>query len=151
MTGDPRAFKQIVLNLVSNAIKFTERGGVVTVSAAVEGSRLVLRVTDTGVGIAADDLKRIGDPFFQAGQTYQRRHEGTGLGLSIVKTLVGLHAGEINVKSRIDEGTTVIVGLPLAFSLPAQQPSSNIATLTRALRSATEAQVDQAHQVKKSA
>ena len=58
MTGDPRAFKQIVLNLVSNAIKFTERGGKVTVSAAVEGSRLVLRVTDTGVGIAADDLKR---------------------------------------------------------------------------------------------
>jgi cell cycle sensor histidine kinase DivJ len=151
MTGDPRAFKQIVLNLVSNAIKFTERGGVVTVSAAVEGSRLVLRVTDTGVGIAADDLKRIGDPFFQAGQTYQRRHEGTGLGLSIVKTLVGLHAGEINVKSRIDEGTTVIVALPLAFSPPAQQPSSNIATLTPALRSATEAQVDQAHQVKKSA
>jgi two-component system, cell cycle sensor histidine kinase DivJ len=156
MTGDPRAFKQIVLNLVSNAIKFTERGGVVTVSAAVEGSRLVLRVTDTGVGIAADDLKRIGDPFFQAGQTYQRRHEGTGLGLSIVKTLVGLHAGEINVKSRIDEGTTVIVALPLSFSPPAQQPSSNIATLTPALRSATEAQVklgnqDQAHQVKKSA
>ena len=90
MTGDPRAFKQIALNLVSNAIKFTERGGKVTVSAGVEGSRLVLRVTDTGVGIAADDLKRIGDPFFQAGKTYQRRHEGTGLGLSIVKSLVGL-------------------------------------------------------------
>ena len=65
MTGDPRAFKQIVLNLVANAIKFTERGGTVTVSAAVEGARLVLRITDTGVGIAADDLKRIGDPFFQ--------------------------------------------------------------------------------------
>ena len=96
MTGDPRAFKQIVLNLVSNAIKFTERGGTVTVSAGVEGSRLVLRVTDTGVGIAADDLKRIGDPFFQAGKTYQRRHEGTGLGLSIVKSLVGLHGGEID-------------------------------------------------------
>ena len=78
MTGDPRAFKQIVLNLVSNAIKFTERGGTVTVSATVEGPRMVLRVIDTGVGIAADDLKRIGDPFFQAGKTYQRRHEGTG-------------------------------------------------------------------------
>src|SRR6202035_2721998 len=84
MTGDPRAFKQIVLNLVSNAIKFTERGGKVTVSAAVDGTRLLLRVSDTGVGIAADDLKRVGDPFFQAGKTYQRRHEGTGLGLSIV-------------------------------------------------------------------
>ena len=121
MTGDPRAFKQIVLNLVANAIKFTERGGSVTVSAAVEGSRLMLRVTDTGVGIAPDDLKRIGDPFFQAGKTYQRRHEGTGLGLSIVKGLVGLHHGEINVQSKVDEGTTVTVALPLAFTPTAEQ------------------------------
>jgi cell cycle sensor histidine kinase DivJ len=147
MNGDPRAFKQIVLNLVSNAIKFTERGGKVTVSAAVDGSRLVLRVTDTGVGIAADDLKRLGDPFFQAGKTYQRRHEGTGLGLSIVKSLVALHAGEIAVQSRIDDGTTVTVALPLAFTPPAQ-PSSNIAKLTPATRSGPS---NQPHQVKKSA
>ena len=146
MTGDPRAFKQIVLNLVSNAIKFTERGGRVTVSASVEGSRLMLRVTDNGVGIAADDLKRIGDPFFQAGKTYQRRHEGTGLGLSIVKSLVELHAGEIIIQSKIDEGTTVSVALPLTFTPPAPQPPSNVAKLTP--RSATQ---DQAHQVKKSA
>jgi two-component system, cell cycle sensor histidine kinase DivJ len=148
MNGDPRAFKQIVLNLVSNAIKFTERGGMVSVSAAVEGSRLMLRVTDTGVGIAADDLKRIGDPFFQAGKTYQRRHEGTGLGLSIVKSLVALHAGDITVQSKIDEGTTVTVALPLAFTPPEPKPSSNVATLTPASRSAIH---DQAHQVKKSA
>ena len=135
-----------MLNLVSNAVKFTERGGTVTVSAGVEGSRLMLRVTDTGVGIAADDLKRIGDPFFQAGKTYQRRHEGTGLGLSIVKSLVGLHAGEITLQSRVDEGTTVTVALPLTFT-PAP-PSSNIAKLTPALRSATQ---DKGHQVKKSA
>jgi cell cycle sensor histidine kinase DivJ len=148
MTGDPRAFRQVALNLVSNAIKFTERGGKVTVSAGVEGSRLVLRVSDTGVGIAADDLKRIGDPFFQAGKTYQRRHEGTGLGLSIVKSLVGLHAGELTVQSRIDEGTTVTVALPLAFTLQAEQPSSNIATLTPASRPAAQ---DRVHQVKKRA
>ena len=148
MTGDPRAFKQIALNLISNAIKFTERGGKVTVSAGVEASRLVLRVTDTGVGIAADDLKRIGDPFFQAGKTYQRRHEGTGLGLSIVKSLVGLHAGELTVQSKVDEGTTVTVALPLAFKPPAKEPSSIIATLSPPLRSPTH---DQAHQVKKSA
>jgi len=147
MTGDPRAFKQVALNLVSNAIKFTERGGMVTVSAGVEGSRLVLRVTDTGVGIAADDLKRIGDPFFQAGKTYQRQHEGTGLGLSIVKSLVGLHAGELTVQSRIDEGTTVTVALPLAFTPSEREPSSKIATLTPLSRSPQ----DQALQVKKSA
>ena len=135
MTGDPRAFKQIVLNLVSNAIKFTERGGRVTAAAEVDGSRLVLRVADTGVGIAADDLKRIGDPFFQAGKTYQRRHEGTGLGLSIVKSLVGLHAGEITVQSKIDEGTTVTVALPLAFTRPeVPQPQSKITTLLPASR-----------------
>jgi cell cycle sensor histidine kinase DivJ len=148
MTGDPRAFKQIVLNLVANAIKFTERGGKVTASATVEGSRLVLRVADTGVGIAAEDLKRIGDPFFQAGKTYQRRHEGTGLGLSIVKSLVALHAGEVTVQSRVDEGTSVTVALPLAFTPPSRERSSNIATLTPASRSATP---DQVHQVKKSA
>jgi two-component system, cell cycle sensor histidine kinase DivJ len=148
MTGDPRAFKQIVLNLVSNAIKFTERGGKVTASAGVERSRLVLRVTDTGVGIAADDLKRIGDPFFQAGKTYQRRHEGTGLGLSIVKSLVALHAGELTVQSRIDEGTTVTVALPLAFTPKAEAPQSNIAMLMPGLRSGSQ---DQAQQVKKSA
>jgi two-component system, cell cycle sensor histidine kinase DivJ len=145
--GDPRAFKQIVLNLVSNAIKFTERGGNVTVSAAVEGLRLELRVTDTGVGIGPEDLKRIGDPFFQAGKTYQRRHEGIGLGLSIVKSLVSLHSGDMTVHSKIDEGTTIIVALPIKFTPPAvDQPSSNIATLAQATRTH-----HQAHQGKKSA
>jgi cell cycle sensor histidine kinase DivJ len=148
ITGDPRAFKQILLNLVSNAIKFTERGGTVTVSAGVEGPRLVVRVADNGVGISAEDLKRIGDPFFQAGKTYQRRHEGTGLGLSIVKSLVALHGGEMTVQSRIDEGTTVAVALPLAFTPPVEQPSSNIATLNPALRSGHQAKT---YQVKKSA
>ena len=149
MNGDPRAFKQIMLNLIANAIKFTERGGTVTVSAAVEGSRLVLHVTDTGVGIAAGDLKRIGDPFFQAGTTYQRKHEGTGLGLSIVKGLVGLHNGAISLQSKINEGTTVTVALPLDYTPPpAQELSSNIATLKPGLRQGLP---DQIHQVKKSA
>jgi cell cycle sensor histidine kinase DivJ len=159
ITGDPRAFKQIVINLVSNAIKFTERGGKVTASAGVEGSRLVLRVSDTGVGIAADDLKRIGDPFFQAGKTYQRRHEGTGLGLSIVKSLVGLHSGEMTVQSKLDEGTTVTVALPLTFTRPeAAEPESKIATLTPASRAPSQDQIvqdqivqDQTIQVKKRA
>jgi cell cycle sensor histidine kinase DivJ len=146
MIGDPRAFKQIVLNLVSNAVKFTERGGTVTVSAGVENARLVVRIADTGVGIAADDLKRIGDPFFQAGTTYQRRHEGTGLGLSIVKSLVALHGGEMTVQSKVDEGTTITVALPLTPQ--ASQPPSNIATLAPPTRPAVS---EQALQVKKSA
>jgi cell cycle sensor histidine kinase DivJ len=147
MFGDARAIKQITLNLVSNAIKFSERGGTVLVSAAVDGSRLMLRVADTGVGIAPDDLKRIGDPFFQAGKTYQRRHEGTGLGLSIVKSLVGLQGGEMSVHSKLDEGTTVTIALPLTYTPQSQEPSSNIATLTPAVRSGQQ----ETYQVKKSA
>jgi cell cycle sensor histidine kinase DivJ len=149
MTGDPRAFRQIVLNLVANAIKFTERGGKVTASAAVDGPRLVLRVSDTGVGIAAEDLELIGAPFFQAGKTYERRHEGTGLGLSIVKSLVGLHSGEMKVQSKIEEGTMVTVALPLVFTAPMiARPSNNVARLTPASGSPSEVQQTQ---VKKSA
>ena len=150
MTGDPRAFRQVALNLISNAIKFSEGGGEVTVSAAIERSRLVLRVTDTGVGIAADDLNRIGDPFFQAGKTYQRRYEGAGLGLSIVKNLVALHGGELTIRSKIDQGTTVTVALPLAYTPMAKatesEPASNIATL-----SSRAASQYQDNQVKRSA
>jgi two-component system, cell cycle sensor histidine kinase DivJ len=130
MVGDSRAFKQILLNLLSNAIKFTERGGSVTVSAAVEGANLSLRVEDTGVGIAPDDLKRLGDPFFQAEKTYRRRHEGTGLGLSIVKSLVGLHHGEMDVQSKLDVGTTISIVLPLDLDRASPKPSSVVATLT---------------------
>ncbi len=144
ITGDARAFKQMILNLVSNAIKFSERGGTVTVTAGIEGSRLLVRVIDSGVGISAEDLKRIGDPFFQAGKTYQRRHEGTGLGLSIVKSLVAMHGGEMTVQSQIDVGTTVTVALPMAFTPPVEKPS-NIATLAPP-RAET-----QDYQVKKSA
>lgn len=144
ITGDPRAFKQMILNLLSNAIKFSERGGTVTVTAGIEGSRLLVRVIDSGVGIGAEDLKRIGDPFFQAGKTYQRRHEGTGLGLSIVKSLVAMHGGEMTVQSQIDEGTTVTVALPMVFTPPAEK-SNNIAKLAPARAE------PQDYQVKKSA
>ena len=86
--ADKRSFKQILLNLISNAVKFTERGGRVTVTAAAETSGIVVTVADTGVGISAEDLPKIGRPFFQAKGAYDRRHDGTGLGLSIVRGLV---------------------------------------------------------------
>jgi cell cycle sensor histidine kinase DivJ len=149
MTGDPRAFRQIVLNLVANAVKFTERGGQVTVSASASASQLTLRIIDTGVGIAPDDLKRIGSPFFQCGKTYERRHEGTGLGLSIVKSLVALHLGELTVQSKLGEGTAVTVKLPLVYTPPQAKPAeSKIATLTPVLRHEVQ---DQPALVKKSA
>ena len=103
-------------------------------------------VTDTGLGIAEADIPKALSVFGQVHRS--KSHEGTGLGLSIVKSLVGLHAGEISVQSRVNEGTTVTVALPLAFTPPTQQPSSNIATLTPALRSGPP---NQPYQVKKSA
>ncbi|HWP17437.1 MAG TPA: ATP-binding protein, partial [Xanthobacteraceae bacterium] len=112
IVADKRAIKQILINLLSNAIKFTQRGGKVIVSAAMRGTDIVLRVEDTGVGIAADDLPHVGDPFFQARTAYDRPHDGTGLGLSIVKGLIELHGGELEIESRLGAGTTVSVRLP---------------------------------------
>lgn len=113
VTADKRAFKQIMLNLLSNAIKFTGRGGRVVVASRVEAGRLVVSVEDNGVGISTDDLPRIGNPFFQARSTYDRRHDGTGLGLSIVKGLVSLHGGDVRVRSELGKGTIVSIYLPL--------------------------------------
>jgi cell cycle sensor histidine kinase DivJ len=113
IVADKRALNQIMLNLVSNAIKFTDRGGRITVSARHEGGVFAVTVADTGVGIDSEDMARIGDPFFQARSSYDRRHDGTGLGLSIVKGLVALHGGEIEIASRIGEGTSIAIRLPV--------------------------------------
>ena len=124
MVADKRALNQILLNLLSNAVKFTERDGKITVGARAEGSAVLITVEDTGVGISGDDLPRLGDPFFQARASYDRRHDGTGLGLSIVKGLVALHGGDVDIESRLGEGTRVTVRLPLdcEHSRPQTQP-----------------------------
>ncbi len=112
ITADRRAFKQILLNLISNAVKFTERGGRVTVTATPESASLLVTVEDSGVGISAEDMPKIGRPFFQAKGAYDRRHDGTGLGLSIVQGLVSLHGGEFDISSRVGQGTVVSLRLP---------------------------------------
>jgi len=112
LVADERACRQIVLNLLSNAIKFTPKGGRVTLHARNDGNDLVLSVTDTGIGVSAADLPRLGDPFFQVRAASDARHEGTGLGLSVVKGLVGLHGGTISVESVLGQGTCVTVRLP---------------------------------------
>jgi two-component system, cell cycle sensor histidine kinase DivJ len=113
IVADKRALYQILLNLLSNAIRFTDRGGVVSVGVRAEAGSIVFVVEDTGVGINDDDLARVGEPYFQARASYDRRQGGTGLGLSIVKGLVRLHGGEIGIRSRVGEGTRVTVRLPL--------------------------------------
>jgi cell cycle sensor histidine kinase DivJ len=113
ITADKRALKQMLLNLLSNALKFTASGGRVTVSAAVAGGHIEICVEDTGVGIAAEDLAQIGNPFFQARNSYDRPYEGTGLGLSIVKGLAGLHGGYLKMQSRPGVGSRMTISLPL--------------------------------------
>jgi two-component system, cell cycle sensor histidine kinase DivJ len=112
ITGDRRVWTQILVNLLSNAVKFTPPNGSVIISAKPEAHSLLILVADTGIGIAAGDLARLGDPFFQAKATLDRQNEGTGLGLSIVRGLVGLQGGTIMVASEPGKGTSVRVRLP---------------------------------------
>lgn len=110
--ADERALKQITLNLLSNAIKFTPSGGVVTATLETVKDQLELVVADTGVGIAADDLRRLGRPFEQAGGADQRAL-GTGLGLALVRSLAELHGGSMTMESTVGSGTAVTVRLPV--------------------------------------
>jgi cell cycle sensor histidine kinase DivJ len=122
--ADRRALKQIALNLISNALKFTPRGGAVTVTVQGDGDVLELVVADTGVGIAQDDLERLGRPFEQAGDAEQRQ-AGSGLGLSLVRAFARLHNGDMTVESAVGEGTTVTVRMPvLTAEAAAEAPAA---------------------------
>lgn len=110
--ADSRALQQILINLVSNAIKFTQDRGVVTVDVQVENHMFTLCVSDTGIGIPADKLSQIGQPFMQVNSSLARQHEGTGLGLSLVKGLVDLHNGEFLIESIEGQGTQVTITIP---------------------------------------
>ncbi|MEW6124108.1 MAG: HAMP domain-containing sensor histidine kinase [Pseudomonadota bacterium] len=112
LTADQRAVRQVFLNLLSNAVKFTPAGGEVVVDASVSGGMMHLKVRDTGAGMRAADVERLGEPFFQAGDMDQRR-AGIGLGLAVVRALVELHRGVFQVASVLGVGTTVTVALPL--------------------------------------
>jgi two-component system, cell cycle sensor histidine kinase DivJ len=126
IVADKRACKQIVINLLSNAVKFTPPKGKVAVRLRPEGNCIALSVTDTGIGIAASDLARLGDPFFQASAAHDRAFEGTGLGLSVVRGLVGLHGGAILVESAPRAGTTVTVRLPQDGRLAAERQGAAV-------------------------
>jgi cell cycle sensor histidine kinase DivJ len=113
IVADRRAVQQILINLVSNAVKFTPEKGSVVIGAQRLGSRLHFWVADTGIGIAEEDLDRIGRPFTQVRNDYTRQFEGTGLGLSLVKGLVALHEGTMSIESAPGEGTKVAISLPI--------------------------------------
>jgi two-component system, cell cycle sensor histidine kinase PleC len=112
--ADPRALKQVVLNLLSNAVKFTPEGGKVVVRGFEAKDGIVLQVADTGIGIAADDLPRLGRPFEQIESQHAKSYQGSGLGLALSKSLIEMHGGTLRIDSALGKGTTV------SFTLPAR-------------------------------
>jgi cell cycle sensor histidine kinase DivJ len=112
--ADKRALKQMLVNLLSNGVKFTPRGGEVRLSALRDGAAVQIAVRDTGVGISAEDLQRLGRPFEQVDAAHVKTQEGTGLGLALVKALAAMHAGEATIESKLGHGTTVRLRLPHA-------------------------------------
>ena len=114
---DRRAIFQVILNLLTNAIKFTFPGGLITLSVKRSGSTgVTLEVQDTGIGIPPEDLARLTEPFEQGRQNPHLAYGGTGLGLALVRTLATMHHGSLKIDSQPGEGTTVTVSLPYAMS-----------------------------------
>lgn len=111
--ADSRACRQILINLISNALKFSDENSRVIVGVRLEGPNLAYFVRDKGIGMSEDDAKRVGQPFFQVDSTRDRRYEGTGLGVSVVKGLAELHNGRVEIESKLGEGTCVTVFIPL--------------------------------------
>lgn len=110
---DKDRFRQILLNLLTNAMAYTPEGGRITVEARRESNSWWIRVADTGVGIPEEDLPRIFERFYRVDKARSRESGGTGLGLAIVKHLVEVHQGEIRVNSRVGEGTEFQLIFPI--------------------------------------
>lgn len=116
LVGDADALGRAVGNLLANALRYTPRGGAVTMSLGREGRRARLRVTDTGQGIPESELPLIFERFFRGEQARERAAEGTGIGLAIVRQVTEAHGGEVGVTSRVGEGTTFTLAFPLALN-----------------------------------
>jgi signal transduction histidine kinase len=126
---DPQRIGQVVTNLVGNAIKFTEPGGVVDVRVVADDDGARIEVHDTGVGIQPDELPRIFERFYRGSSANEARGSGSGLGLAIVKSIVDMHHGTVEVQSTLGRGTTFLVGLP---GDPRQEPGFDAAQIRAA-------------------
>jgi signal transduction histidine kinase len=116
VNGDAGQLGRVLMNLLTNATKYTPRGGRVTFSAKAEDDDALLMVQDTGMGIPEEELESLGTPFFRASNAVQREIQGSGLGLSIVRTVVGHHNGTVELDSVEGVGTKVTVRIPLLRS-----------------------------------
>jgi signal transduction histidine kinase/CHASE2 domain-containing sensor protein len=122
--GDARLLRQVFLNVLSNAVKFTPPGGTVRVALARTEPGLVIRVADTGIGIAEDEIPRVVRPFYQVDAKLARRYEGTGLGLTLACAYMQLHQGETIIESVLGAGTTVSLMFPASRIVPDQVETS---------------------------
>jgi cell cycle sensor histidine kinase DivJ len=129
--ADERACRQILINLLSNAVKFSHPHSVVTVSMRRQAAHLAISVSDKGIGMGEDAVRRIGEPFFQVQDDLSRSYEGTGLGLSIVKGLVELHGGTLHAVSTPGEGTIMTVLLPINGPLTKMEETGSVTPLHR--------------------
>jgi two-component system CheB/CheR fusion protein len=127
--GDARRLRQVLLNLLDNAVKFTHEGGQVTLAVQLDGDRIMLSVTDTGIGIAENDIPKLFQPFTQVDSTLSRQYDGTGLGLALTEQLIKLHNGEIYCTSTLGVGSCFTVVLPILADID-RAHSKPAATLT---------------------
>jgi len=116
LTGDRERIEQVIVNIISNSIKYTPAGGRIVVRAVTDVTKLNLTVTDNGIGIPAEDIPRLFDRFYRVDKARTRASGGTGLGLAIAREIVEHHRGSISVASEVDKGTTVSIVLPLEDS-----------------------------------
>ena len=111
--ADKRALKQVLINIMANAVKFTPEGGLVRLVATHDKNIVRLQIVDTGIGIPPQDIEKLGRPFEQVENQFTKSKGGSGLGLAISKSLVALHGGRLKIASAEGKGTTVTVDLPM--------------------------------------
>jgi signal transduction histidine kinase len=129
--ADRARLVQVIDNLIANAVKFTNEGGHVGVTAAADGQEWRIDVTDSGIGIPPDDLGHLFDRFFRASNATSAGRPGSGLGLSIVKEVAELHGGRVEVTSTLGAGTTIHLFLPATAGAqpgphPAPEPGTSV-------------------------
>jgi signal transduction histidine kinase len=110
--ADSRRVRQILLNLISNSIKFTPEGGEIKISAGMTDGEVTLTIADTGIGMSADDIPKALTRFGQIDSRLSRKYDGTGLGLPLSKRLIELHGGTLAIDSIVGTGTTVTIRFP---------------------------------------